>query len=95
MFTDAVLVFIGPDKIERVMAEMFRIARKAVLLCEWHCPGSKRLGSIFEYYWVRDYKALLEWFVPSDKISITKLPEEVWPGGGWGDFGAIIEVALE
>ena len=37
VFTDAVLVVIGPDKIKEVIKEIIRIARRALIMVEWHC----------------------------------------------------------
>lgn len=36
VFTDAVLMYIGPDKIYNVIGEMIRVARKAIIFNEWH-----------------------------------------------------------
>jgi len=33
-------------------------------------------------------------FVTEDKIKISKIPQELWPEGGWKELGAIIEVKL-
>jgi len=41
---------------------------------------------------VRDYRTLFEEFVQKEKISITKLPKELWNAKGWQRWGAIIEV---
>jgi 2-polyprenyl-3-methyl-5-hydroxy-6-metoxy-1,4-benzoquinol methylase len=42
VFTDAVLMHIGPDKIRGVMKEMLRISGKALLLLEWHSGPDKK-----------------------------------------------------
>ena len=36
VFTDAVLIYIGPDKIKEIIENMIRITRKALILMEWH-----------------------------------------------------------
>ena len=64
VFTDAVLIYIGPDKIKDVMKEMIRIARKALILMEWHSfepdhKDPKGLGIYYKSLWKRDYMALL------------------------------------
>ena len=68
VFTDAVLIYIGPDKIKDVMGEMIRLTRKALILMEWHSfePERKDLKGLGVYhsgYWIRDYAALLKQFV--------------------------------
>lgn len=93
VFSDAVLIYIGPDKIKKVIEEMLRVTRKALIFLEWHCFNSRSnpLG-LFVGHWVRDYKTLFEEFVPKEKINITKLPKELWNDKGWQRWGAIIEV---
>lgn len=54
-------------------------------------PKSASLG-LFVGHWVRDYRTLFEEFVPKEKISITKLPKELWNDKSWQRWGAIIEV---
>lgn len=95
VFTDAVLIYIGPDKIKKVMQEMLRVTSKALIFLEWHCFDSK-CSPLGDYigHWVRDYAALLKEFVPENKIKITKMPEEMWPDKNWQNAGAVIEVVF-
>jgi hypothetical protein len=68
--TDAVLIYIGPDKIKKVIEETLRVSRRALILLEWHCFNSKSnpLG-VYIGHWMRDYVALLNEFVPEDRIT--------------------------
>jgi ubiquinone/menaquinone biosynthesis C-methylase UbiE len=93
VFTDAVLIYIAPDKIKEVIKGMLRIASKAVILLEWHSFGhtSNPLG-VHVGHWMRDYVALFKEFVPEENIHITKMPEELWPDKYWQKYGAVIEV---
>ena len=98
VFTDAVLIYIGRDKIKQVIQEMLRIARRALVLVEWHGFDSQNkkdpngLGVYYGGCWKRDYTALLKQFVPDEHISISKIPEDLWPDARWREVGAIIEV---
>ncbi len=97
VFTNALLIYIGPDKIWGVIKEMIRIIRKALVLMELHCfePNTKdTIGLGIHRYrlWVRDYVALLRRFVSEEQIRVTKIPEEVWPEEPWKELGAAIEV---
>lgn len=99
VFTDAVLIYIGPDKIKKVMREMIRVTRRELILVEWHCaePQNKDrhgLGIYWDGNWKRDYLALLKQFVPEEQIRATKIPEDAWPGKWWEDLGYTIEVVL-
>ena len=91
VFTDAVLIYIGPDKIKEVIAEMLRVTHKALIFGEWHCLGNP-LG-IYVGHWARDYKTLLKEFVPEEKMNITRIPEDSFNGDkNWYKYGAVIEV---
>jgi len=96
VFTDAVLIYIGPDKIKDVMKGMLRIARKALVLFEWHSFGreSHPLG-VHVGHWMRDYVSLLKEFVPQENIHVIKMPEELWPDKYWRKYGGVVEVDLE
>jgi ubiquinone/menaquinone biosynthesis C-methylase UbiE len=99
VFTDAVLIYVGPDKIKEVMKGMIRVARRALVLMEWHCfqPQHKDpngLGVYHQGHWKRDYVALLKQFVRAEQIRVTKIPEDIWPDENWRTVGAIVEVVL-
>lgn len=96
VFTDAVLIYIGPDKIKDVIKGMLRITRKALVFFEWHsfgCPSDPR--GVYVGHWMRDYTALLKEFVPEETIHITKMPEELWDDKYWRKYGGVVEVDLE
>lgn len=95
VFSDAVMIYIGPDKIKEVIEEMLRVTRKALILLEYHSFNSKsnQLG-VYIGHWMRDYVALLKEFVPRKKIKVIKMPEELWPDKNWQRYGGLIEVVL-
>jgi len=100
LFTDAVLMYIGPDKIMKVIKEMARIARRALVLVEWHylesgCRDSRGLGVYHCGAWKRDYVMLLRQFAREERIVMTKITQDTWPDRNWSEVGAIIEVILE
>lgn len=85
VFTNAVLVHVGSDKIESVVREMLRVAKKGLVLIERHrelAADPQGLGVRAEYTypcdWDRNYRALLSRFVPENNISLYKVPEEIW-----------------
>lgn len=101
VFTDGVLLYIGPDKIKKVMKEMIRLTRKALILMELHSFEPERkdpygLGVRYHGDWKRDYVALLKQFVREERIHVTKTPDNVWPEQfRWIEVGAVIEVVME
>lgn len=98
VFTDAILIYISPDKIEKVIKEMLRVARKRLVFVEWHCDlinqDSKGLGIYYKGYWMRNYSSLLARYIDSDRIRYTKIPHDIWPAKGWEKYGYIIEATL-
>lgn len=99
VFSDAVLIYIGPDKIKEVITEMIRITRQALILMEWHSFDPERkdpygFGVYYNGCWKRDYVTLLKQFVREEQIHGTKITEVVWPDKNWKDAGAVIEVIM-
>ena len=99
VFTNALLIYIGPDKIKNVIQGMIRITKQALVLMELHSPEPETNDSlglgIYQYgNWVRDYVALLKQFVSREQIRVTKIPEDVWPTEPWKESGAVIEVVM-
>jgi ubiquinone/menaquinone biosynthesis C-methylase UbiE len=95
VFTDAVLIYVGPDKIRQVITEMLRVTRKALILLEWHDfdSSSTPLGT-YVGHWMRDYVALLKELVPEEEIRVSKLPRELWADPKWQKWGAVIETVV-
>jgi len=88
IFTDAVLIYFGQDKIDSVLEEIIRVARKGIVFLELHHSGSK---SVYRDNWIHNYQILLEKYISKEKIKIQKIPKNIWEGN-WQDFGHIIEV---
>jgi ubiquinone/menaquinone biosynthesis C-methylase UbiE len=97
VFTDAVLIYIGPDKIKKVIKEMIRITKKVLIFIEWHENSGKDpqgMGIYHFRHWKRNYINLFKQFVKKEQIHITKIPEDLWPGKDWSELGYVIEVML-
>ena len=85
VLADAVLMYIGPDKIHAVVDEINRIAKKAVILCEWDSESEK--GVVKDFHWARNYaKLFTDKGFNVDKIKITK---DFWPNKKWSTHGFI------
>jgi predicted O-methyltransferase YrrM len=99
VFTNALLIYVGPDKIKEVIKEMIRITNKALVLMELHCFGANAkdpsgMGVYQGDNWLRDYASLLKQFVSAERVRVTRIPEGVWPVKPWNQWGAVIEVIL-
>ncbi len=89
VFSDAALIYIGLDKIDFVLREMSRIAKKAIILCEQHTEER----SFYDDKWVHNYEKIIGKILPMSKSNFTKISKDIW-GGDWGKFGYIIEIIL-
>jgi len=94
IFTDATLMYIGPDKIRKVIDEMKRISCKGLIFNEWHYEDYSREYLWYYGHWIYNYKSLLADYFSSDNIRISRHPEGLWNDENWSKFGSIIEVRL-
>ena len=98
VFTDALLMYIGADKINRVLEEMLRISRKALIFLEQdynHNPKNPSGSGIYRFgHWERHYLDLLKRFTSEKQIQITRIPYNIWPGEDWSERGRLIRVIL-
>ena len=90
VLTDAVLMFIAPDRIHDVVAELGRAARKGLVLNEYHFAG-ETAGRFDGGRWVYDIVALLAQQLPHARIQTRK---STFTGGTWDCYGTLIEVRL-
>jgi SAM-dependent methyltransferase len=89
VLSDAVLMFVAPDRIHRVLAEMIRVARKGLVLNEYHAVGES--GGHFDGgRWVYDLSALLRQLVPDSAHIDTRV--SAFTGGLWDRYGTLITV---
>lgn len=88
VLVDAVLMFMAPDRIGKVLAEIARIASKGIVLNEYHKDGE--LKGLFDGgRWIYDLSALLKRCLPDADIHIKK---SAFTGGDWNKYGYLIEV---
>ena len=85
VFTSAVLIYVGPNKIRAVLKEMLRVARKAIVLIEWNTVGE---SSVYADHWAHNWKSLLG-ELGENNVRLTKLDPDPW-----GGYGYLIEVVL-
>ncbi len=95
VFSDATLMYIGPDKIQDIVGHMVRIARKAVILNEWDMGGSSETDHRYHYgHWIHNYLSLFEKCGVRGKIEVTRISREMWDDSNWVKYGAMIEARL-
>ena len=96
VFSDAVLIYLGPEKIENVLKEMLRIAKKGVILVELNNfdAHSRDLSKYLfrNGLWVHNYMSYLNKYVEEHRICIKRLSREIWADDNWGESGAVVIV---
>jgi SAM-dependent methyltransferase len=95
VLTNALLMYVGPDRIDRAVAEMLRVARRYLVLVEQHRQDdeSRGAGRFESGLWRRNYAVLLQRLAPDDRVEIRKVPVELWDDEGWREYGCIITSA--
>lgn len=91
IFTDATLLYIGPDKIRTVFTELLRVCNKTIILLEFHSSLSKG----YQYYdarWIYDFARLVREYAPGAGWKISKLPVDGWDDTLWREYGSFIEI---
>lgn len=96
VFSDAVLLYVGPDKIKKALNEMTRIAKKAVILNEWHSDilQESNPSRYLDAHWIHNYRVLLAQIPSVKEIRIRPIPEEVWGGSGWKEYGSLVQARI-
>jgi len=89
VFTDAVMIYVGPEKIQAILKEMVRVAKKAIILVEW---WSDKPYAYEADHWAYNWKKLFEEAGISN-LKITRLTDDSWKGE-WAKRGCIVEVKL-
>lgn len=96
VFTDAVLIYFGPDKIKKAIKQLLSRTNKALILLEWNDFENPYNGKgRFQKHWIRNYNALFQEFSDKYTINIEKLPDNLWPDINWQKYGALIEVRFK
>lgn len=96
VFTNAVLMYAGPDRIRGVLREIVRVARKAAIFSEWHQPGEQKHhagqpAARYHYgHWIYDYADLLSEFLTPERVTIIRYAEGIWADANWKAFGCLI-----
>lgn len=72
VLSDAVLMYIPPDRIVKVLKELCRIANKGLIFNEYNKQGLGKEGYFYGGCWVYDFKFLLKKLLPKSKIKLLK-----------------------
>lgn len=87
---DAVLMFVAPSEIMGVIQRARSIAKKKIVLHEYHCEGAFD-GRFEGGRWMYDYSAIAS---SIDADATVSLYPACLTGGLWDSHGAVIEIGL-
>lgn len=90
VIVDAVLMYVGPDKIINVLKEMSRVAKRGIVIVDWF--DDDRLGVEKDHHWARNYPLLLEEL--GYKVKTIPLTEATWPHERWQKYGKVFVASL-
>jgi SAM-dependent methyltransferase len=90
IFSDASLIYIGDDKIDKVFAEVSKRVKKAVVFLERNVNYGDGIGIYKDGLWNRDYLELINKYMPNlEYKKIVKITKEIWTE--WSESGYIVE----
>ena len=95
LISDAVLFYVSPFKINKVIQEMARVARNGIILCELWSPSILKRIKLWlkERYFAHNYLKLFKKYGFYD-IKITKILEKNWPDSLWIEYGYIVSARI-
>lgn len=79
VLADACFMYIGPDEIGKAIDEIDRVAKKGIIIVDWH--DESLWGIEKNHHWARNYPKLLE--TKGFKVNTIKLTEKEWPNASW------------
>jgi len=98
----AFMLYIWPDDVESVLKEMFRVAKRKLIIMEQHQVhpegNQKYIGTYYNFkqsypgYWLRDYKELFKKHVTEDQIKINKIPNPRFVTEQWDRYASLVEI---
>ena len=90
VFSQAVMIYISPPNISKVIEEMLRLSSNLVVFNEYHLDGADE-GFFDNGRWVYDYYTIIRRNYPEATISMQKTD---FKGGSWDLYGKLITVKL-
>jgi ubiquinone/menaquinone biosynthesis C-methylase UbiE len=92
VFTDAVLLYVADDKIQKALSEMSRVSKKMIFLLELSSENNSSKGIHTLDGWIRNYEILIKNNYDRCDIHIDKVDSKVRSAGRWPTQGELIKV---
>lgn len=93
--SDACMIYVGRRMIKKTLKEIKRVTRKNIVFCEFHSDSlyQRTRLQLQSGYYAYNWKKLLEknGFY---NVELYKIPQKVWPGTPWQEFGFIVTASL-
>lgn len=96
VIADAVLMYVPPQRINDVIGEMLRVARKSIVLGTWHfeATADSEPWLYDEGTWVYDYRRLFERY-SGLVVTVTPYPEGAWIDARWSRYGVVLTARVQ
>ena len=91
VFSQAVLVFVPPINIRKVIHGMLRVSKRYIILNEYHLDGEPN-GLFNGGRWIYDYISIIKEYSPDAEIS---MQPSGFKGGIWDDYGNLVIAKLK
>ena len=98
LLSSAFLLYISPQDLPKVLSEMHRVAKKAIILLEQHDESFTDRSELINEagrppYWIRDYLKQLQ--VLSDiEVKAFEIPNSRWTIEKWSELARVFRVKL-
>lgn len=86
---DAVLIYVDDNLINSVASEFIRIAKKKIVLVDFHDENTNSKGYQHNKIWVRNYYKLFE----NCDVKMSKIEKDTWTKQ-WELYGRFIDISL-
>ena len=100
----ALLLFVAPAEVEQAVSEMIRVAKRSIVILEQHRVDESQPKEVADLYaprdtgrsayYLRDYRALFERFLPSDQISEVPVSHSRWVIEQWDKYATVFRIDL-
>ena len=92
-FTSALLMYIGPDKVSRVVNEIVRVTRREIVHLEWAHSKPNHPSSVYSAsHWIHNFNSLYWGF---GDLKSERIPDSgIFTDKLWNKYGTLITVTL-
>jgi SAM-dependent methyltransferase len=100
----AFMLYVEPSEIEELVCQMFRVAKKRIVVLEQHRSAEGEEAHLGDYalrlegsagYWVRDYEKLFLRYTDNARLKSWKIPAPRWTIEQWKQLAHLFVIDLD